>query len=165
MSTIRLFSSRLNYLSQTLAKIFVCLFLTVGLAGGTGTVFAQAPSAGLESESDQWRKNFDGQVAQELRENPSLRVSMLRVVTEQATDKENLKLPRTAEALLHIIETDSNQQRRLMAVQALSEIGPEHVGEKQYRKAMNRLYVLAEEESSKQVRCAAANVIKRYQAS
>lgn len=168
MNRTRPSSIRISRLFQTLAKMFACLLLTAGLAGGVGTASAQSTptgtSADAEAVSAQWLANFDLQAAHQLRQAPTARTSLLQVVVKQASNREDLHLPRTAEALLHVIEHDSSEQRRLMAIQALSAIGPEHIGQGQYDEAMSRLYTLAKEESSEQVRGAAADVISRYKA-
>jgi hypothetical protein len=52
----------------------------------------------------------------------------------------------------------------MMAVQALSEVGPAQVGEVRYGRAMNQLYALGQEETSDQVRGAIAEVVTNYQA-
>lgn len=165
MNLTPVFSSRNDRLLSTLFQVAASLFLAAGLAGGVQTASAQVSSASAEGASAQWTANFDLQVAHELRRTPSMRDSFLQVVIDQAPKNEDLRLPRTVEALLHIIESDASQQHRLMAVQALSTIGVEHVGEKRYNEAMSHLYALAEDESSERVRGAMADAINRYQAS
>ena len=168
MTRMHLPSIRIDRLFQTLAKMSACLLLAVGLAGGAGNASAQPTPTGISADAEsvpaQWLANFDLQAAHQLRQTSTFRTSLLQVVIKQASTREDLHLPRTAEALLHVIEHDPSPQRRLMAIQALSEIGPEHVGQEQYDEAMSRLYTLAEEEPSEQVRGAAADVISRYQA-
>jgi len=145
-----------------LVQAAAALLLALGLAGSATTASAQASSAAVEAQT-LWQNNFDTQVAQELRQRPSQRVSFLQVVTEQARTNDDLHLPETTDALLDIIETDANRRHRLMAVQALSKIGPEHLGEETYRQAMSRLYTLAEKDASKQVKSAIAEAINRAQ--
>jgi hypothetical protein len=150
-----------NHLFRTLAQTVGLLLLAAGLSGAATTASAQTPSAG--PEADQWRQNFDGQMARQLRQEPSLRADFIRVVTDLATRSEDLHLSRTAEALLEVIEEDSERNHRVLAVQALSAIGPEHLGEKQYERIISRLYALSEEDPSAVVQAAAADVITRYQ--
>ena len=52
----------------------------------------------------------------------------------------------------------------MLAIQALSVIGTEHLGEEQYGQVMNRLYALSKEDPSAEVRAAAGDLITRYQA-
>ncbi len=168
MNTTRLFSDRISSnrtgrLLRKLAQAAASLLLAAGLVGGAATASAQATSASAEANPAQWQANFDRQVAHELRQSPSVRASLLQVVTDQASRSEDLKLPRTTEALLHVVENDANQRNRLMAVQALYAIGSEHVGEKRHEEAMSRLYTLAEEEPSEKVRDAVADAIDRSQ--
>jgi hypothetical protein len=53
----------------------------------------------------------------------------------------------------------------MMAVQALSKIAPEQVGEARYDRAMSQLYALGEEESSDRVREAIADAIISHRTS
>jgi len=154
-----------NSLFSTLAQAAACLLLTVGLVGGTAVASAQTASTSAESASPQWQENFDEQVAPQLRQESSMRATLIQVVIEEASRDEDLNLPRTTEALLHVIENDTSQKHRLLAIQALSVIGPEHAGEKRYEEAMSRLYTLAEKEQSEQVRKGMISVIDRYQTS
>ena len=162
MDTILRSSDLSNCRCTPLVPAAAALLLVLGLAGSAATASAQAPTAEAEAQA-LWQNNFDTQVAQELRQRPSQRVSFLQVVTEQARTNDELHLPKTTDALLHIIETDANRWHRLMAVQALSKIGPEHLGEETYRRAMSRLYTLAEKDASKQVQSAIAEAINGAQ--
>jgi hypothetical protein len=155
------------HLLNRLTQLITGLLLIAGLAGGVATASAQAPASPTAEErsgAPYWQANFDEQVAQELQQNPSMRMSFLQVVVRQATAHEDLRLSQTADVLLDIIERDANRDHRLMALQALSAIGPEHVGEQRYEKLMGRLYTLAEQDSSSQIRKAAAGVINCHQA-
>lgn len=145
-----------------LVQAATVLLLALGLAGSAATASAQAPSADVEGHTI-WKNNFDEQVAQELQQQPARRVSFLRAVTEQARLNDDVRLSQTTQALLDIIETDPNRRHRLMAVQALSKIGPEHLGDDQYARAMTRLYTLAQKDASEQVRSAVAEAINRSQ--
>jgi hypothetical protein len=107
--------------------------------------------------------NFDLQAAHQLRETPAIRTSLIRVVIQQTAETEDLALPQTASALLHVIENGKSRKNRMMAVQALSKIAPEQVGEARYDKAMRQLYALGEKEPSDQVRKAIADAITSYQ--
>ncbi len=93
---------------------------------------------------------------------PSMRMGYIRAAIEVASNQENVDLSRTTGALLDIIEEDSNSENRRMAVQALHEIGPDHVGEQRYRQAMGQLHALMQAEKSKQVRDAAARALTQY---
>lgn len=117
-----------------------------------------------QGPSDQWQENFDEQMARQLKQEPSLRGSLIKVVIDQAAKKEDLRLSETADALLDVIEEDPGEQRRVLAIQALSVIGTEHLGEEQYGQVMNRLYALSKEDPSAEVRAAAGDLITRYQA-
>lgn len=165
MNTTRLPSVRADRLFRTLIKVAASFFLAVGLIGGAATASAQTPSASVEESPVQWQENFDEQVAPQLRQESSVRATLIRVVIEQASKDEDLNLSRTTEALLHVIENDTKQEHRLLAIQALSVIDPEQAGEKWYEEAMSRLYTLAEEEQSEQVRKVMTSVIDRYQTS
>lgn len=166
MHPTRLFFHSTNRLFKNLAQAAACVLLTAGLVGGAGIASAQSFSAsdGAESASARWLAKYDLQTAHQLRENPTVRTSVISVVIKQASEREALQLPQTAEALLHVVENSSNERERIMAIQALSEIGPEHVGELRYEEAMSRLYALGEEDPSEQVRGAVADAVKQYQA-
>lgn len=163
MNATRLLSNGIHQMSGRLVRGTVGLLLAVGLVGGAGIASAQEVSDGGGAASPRWRANFDLQMAHVIRQEPSLRNAALRVVIEQASAREALRLPQTTVALLSVIDEGTSQGEQLMAVQALSAIGPEHIGEKRYEQAMTRLYALAEEASSERVRGAAADVIRRYQ--
>ena len=150
-------------LFTTLAQA-AALLLAVGLAGGATSASAQTSSAGHRAPSDQWQENSDEQMARQLNQEPSLRGSLIRVVIDQAAKKEDLRLSETADALLDVIEEDPGEQRRVLAIQALSVIGTDHLGEEQYGQVMSRLYALSKEDPSAEVRAAAGDLITRYQA-
>jgi len=151
-------------LFTTLAQA-AALLLAAGLAGGAASASAQTSSAAdHRAPSDQWQENFDEQMARQLKQEPSLRGSLIKVVIDQAAKKEDLRLSETADALLDVIEEDPGEQRRVLAIQALSVIGTEHLGEEQYGQVMNRLYALSKEDPSAEVRAAAGDLITRYQA-
>ena len=150
-------------LFTTLAQA-AALLLAAGLAGGATSASAQTAPADHAAPSDQWQENFDEQMARQLKQEPSLRGSLIKVVIDQAAKKEDLRLSETADALLDVIEEDPGEQRRVLAIQALSLIGTEHLGEEQYGQVMNRLYALSEEDPSAEVRAAAGDLITRYQA-
>lgn len=153
-------------LFEGLVPLITGLLLVAGLVGGVTAASAQvpaSPNAEERADTPYWQANFDEQMAQELQQKPSMRGSFLQVLTSQATTHEDLRLSRTADVLLDIVEHDANRDHRLMALQALSAIGPEHVGEQEYRKMMGRLYTLAEQDSSPEVRKAAAGIISCYQ--
>lgn len=152
--------------SQRVFRGAASLLLAAGLvlAGGMTPASAQvSPSPNVEEMSVQWRAHFDEQAAQELRQKPSLRTDLLQIVIDQAAGHEQLDLPKTAGALLHVIENDSHRRHRLMAVQALGIIGAEHAGEAQYQEVMNRLYALMKEEPSDRLRGVAADAIDQFQ--
>ncbi|MEF8817826.1 MAG: hypothetical protein V5A20_12995 [Salinibacter sp.] len=102
-------------------------------------------------------------MARQLRQEPSLRADLMKVVIDQAAKKKDLRLSKTAGALLKVIEEESEKSRRVLAVQALSVIDPRHLGEKQYRQTMERLYALSKDELSAEVQIAVADVITQYQ--
>lgn len=167
LPSIRIDSIRTSRLFETLAKVAASLLLAAGLTGGAATASAQSPSASAdpasESVSAQWQEHFDEQMALQLRENSAGRASFIQVVIDQASKREDLKLPRASEALLHVIENDAKQERQMMAVQALSAIGPKHLEKEQYEQVMSRLYTLAEKASSEQLQNAIADAIEPYQ--
>ena len=151
-------------LFTTLAQAAALLLLAAGLAGSATSASAQTAPADHAAPSDQWQENFDEQMARQLKQEPSLQGSLIEVVIDQAAKKEDLHLSETADALLDVIEEDPGEQRRVLAIQALSAIGTEHLGEEQYGQVMNRLYALSEEDPSAEVRAAAGDLITRYQA-
>ncbi|PSQ93769.1 MAG: hypothetical protein BRD30_01200 [Bacteroidetes bacterium QH_2_63_10] len=150
-----------NRLFNTFAQTAALLLLATGLSGAATTASAQTPSA--SPEAGQWEENFDEQMARQLKQKPALRASLIEVVIDQALRKEDLRLTGTAEALLHVVEEGSDEQHRVLAIQALSVIGPEHLGEERYEQTMNQLYVLSEEDPSAEVQTAAAEVLTQYQ--
>lgn len=150
-------------LFKTFARAAALLLLAAGLSGAATTASAQTSPASPD-QPDQWAENFDEQMAHQLRQKPALRASSIQAVTGQAADKD-IRLTETAAALLHVVEEDPSEQHRMMAIQALSVIGPEHLGEKRYEQAMNRLYALSEEDPSAEIRTAAADALTQYQSS
>lgn len=160
-STSRLF----NRFGQVAAS----LLLAAGLVGGAGLASAQTSptpaSVEAEAGSARWLANFDLQVARQLREAPAVRTSLIGVLIQQSSEREDLALPQTASALLHVIENSGSRKDRMMAVQALSKIAPEQVGEARYDRAMSQLYALGEEESSDRVREAIADAIISHRTS
>lgn len=148
------------------ARAAVCLLLVLGLAGalGSGPAAAQSssPSADEKAYTDHWRAHFDVQTARMLRQRAWSRASQIRSVIGVAAELDRLDLSKTAEALFEIIESDSTVQHRRLAVRALRKIGPEHLGTRQYERAMERLYALMQEEPSRKVRNAGAKALALY---
>lgn len=149
------------------AIVFLALALSLG---GVLQVHPASAQASLQTPSDSknvtgtssWKAHFDKQIAHGLEQHPSLRASYILTVIEVTIENEYLDLPRTTEALLEVIDRDINRDHRLMAIQALHQIGIEHAGQKQYRQAMNRLQALVDGEPSEQVRLAAMAALTRY---
>lgn len=157
--------------SARLYRVVAGLLLAVGLglAGPLQVSSASAqsslkpsPDSKEATGSSHWPTHFDRQIAHALKQQPSIRTSSLEVVIEIAVENEHIDLFRTVGALLNIIEHDSNRAHRLMAVQALHQIGSEHVGTKRYRQAMSQLYTLTQSELPEQVRVAAEQTLSRY---
>lgn len=151
----------------TLSTASLVLGLGLTLLGPVGVSSASAQGSATPSAEDTsgvttWRANVDDQIASMLREEPSTRTSFIRVAIELAGDERRLDFVETSEALLEIIERDPIRRHRLMAVQALDTIAPEHVDQAHYRHLMGQLYMLMEGESSKQVRDVAAATLNRY---
>jgi hypothetical protein len=169
MRLTRLFFPSTSCLFNRLAQVAASLLLVAGLVGGAGLASAQPSptlgSAEAESVSAQWLANFDLQAAHLLREAPANRAALIEVLIHESSEREDLALPQTASALLYVIENSESRKDRMMAVQALSEIAPEQVGEARYDGAMSQLYALGEEESSERVRKAIADAIISHQTS
>lgn len=116
-------------------------------------------AAGFAISSSTWQTNFDEQAAKLLRGEyvDSIRDAALHNVIVVATQSPNdIDLSSTVGALLQIVENDADETRRLTAIQALHVIGTEHAKDHIYRRAMERLHQIVEEESSERVRGAAA---------
>jgi len=152
-----------------LGRVAAGFFLVLGL--GLGPMLAPSASAqaplqsspdAKEATSAHWSPHFDRQIAQALRQQPSMRAAHIQIVIEAAAGPDHPDLSRTVGALLHVIERDSNRDHRLMAVQALHQIGPEHVGTQRYRQAMSQLYTLTQSELPEAVRLAAERTLSRY---
>jgi hypothetical protein len=137
--------------------------LALGLIGAGPIASAQSTADAPETRSAQWQDHFDEQMARQLRQAPSLRASLIEVAIAQASKENAPSLSRTTEALLHVVDESPRQEHRVLAVQALSVIGPEHLGDKQYGRVIRRLYTLAETDPSAKVRTAVADVIARQQ--
>lgn len=115
--------------------------------------------------SPTWQSNFDAQAAQVLREedNPAIRTAMLNSVIIVATQHPTgIDLSATVGALLQVCKDDPDKQQRLMAIQALHAIGPEHALDQHYHRAMEHLYRIMQEEPSDQVRGAAAALVHNF---
>lgn len=151
-------------MGRGLAGFLLALGLILGgsLQGSPASAQSITPDAKEEAGSSPWPTTFDEQIAHGLKQEPSNRVSYLQVVIETAVHGERVDLSRTVRALLGVIETDANPARRLMAVQALHEIGPKHAGEKEYQRAMHRLHESMQSEPSEQIRVCAKRALARY---
>lgn len=157
--------------AKRLYRVAVGLLLAVvlGLAGpmqvssaSTQSSLQMSSEVKETTETSHWSAHFDRQIAHALKQEPSMHISSLRVVIEVALENEHIDLSRTVGALLNLIKRDSNSAHRLMAVQALHHIGPEHVGKKRYRQAMHQLYTLTQGELPEEVRVAAEQTLSRY---
>lgn len=151
----------------TLSTASLVLGLGLILLGPVGVSSASAqgsatPSAEETSGVTTWRANVDDQIASMLRGEPSARASFIRVAIELAEDERRLDFVETSGALLEIVDRDPVRRHRLMAVQALDKIAPEHLDQAHYRQVMGQLHTLMEGESSKQVRDVAAATLNRY---
>ena len=157
------------------------LLLIVGLPGSawaqsdapnsTGSLTPSAakieatPQKEFAIPSATWQSHVGEQMARVLREeeSASIRSTMLRNVIAVATRGPNgIDLSATVDPLLQICKDDLSEQRRLMAIQALLAIGPEHAGDRLYHHAMNRLYRLMQSEPSQHVRQVAATLLDTY---
>jgi hypothetical protein len=163
-----------------LAPLLACALL-VGLAlGPVETAQAQTdihpplpkveagpPSAGTDAlviTSAPWRAYFGEHAAEVLRgTDPKAKRAALRDLIAVARNSENtLDLSETVTPLVGIFEEGRSEDLSLMALQALHVIGPEHSSERRYREAMSKVYQIAQEKSSEEVRRAAASVLKTF---
>ena len=157
--------SRTTQLSRVAAGLLVAVGLGLGpmLASSAFAQTSPQPSPDAkEAPSAHWSSHFDRQIAHALRHEPSMRAGHIQIVIEAAAGPDHPDLSRTVGALLDVIERDSNRDHRLMAVQALHQIGPEHVGAQRYRQAMSQLYTLTQSELPEAVRLAAERTLSRY---
>lgn len=97
-----------------------------------------------------------------LRRNPSTRASFIHVAIELTEDETCLEFDQTSDALLEIVDRDPVRRHRLMTVQALHKIAPEHVDQVRHRQVMGRRHTLMEGEPFEQVRDVAAATLHRY---
>lgn len=163
-------SSSPHSLVQRLGRVAAGVVLAVGIGLSpmlVSSAFAQtasqsSPEAKEATGPAHWPARFDRQIAHALTREPSMRASHIQTAIEAAVETEALDLSRTVRALLDVIEHDMNQNHRLMAVQALHHIGPEHVGKKQYRQAMSRLYTLTQGALPAPVRVAAQRTLAHF---
>lgn len=118
----------------------------------------------LDITSTIWRAHFGAQAAWVLRnESPSAADELIHgLIVVATTDQNEIDLSHAVFPLLQVVETSSNEARRLMALQALNTIGTEHASSRLYHRAMERLYDTAQEERSERVRRAAADVLNTY---
>jgi hypothetical protein len=156
--------SRATQLGRVATGFFLVVGLVAPMLAPSASAQASLPSSpdAKEATSAHWSPHFDRQIAQALRQQPSMRAAHIQIVIEAAAGPDHPDLSRTVGALLHVIERDSNRDHRLMAVQALHQIGPEHVGAQRYRQAMSQLYTLAQSELPEAVRLAAERTLSRY---
>ena len=103
--------------------------LALGLVGAGPVASAQSTADAPKARSAQWQDHFDEQMARQLRQAPSLRASLIEVAIAQASKENAPSLSRTTEALLHVVDESPRQEHRVLAVQALSVIGPELAGD------------------------------------
>jgi len=162
-----------------LFSLLACVLL-VGLAvGPAGTAQAQteiqpplpkvetAPTSGTNAlviTSAPWRAYFGEHAADVLREGaPEAKRAALRDLIAVVPNTEGtIDLSETVTPLVGILEESRSEDLTLMALQALRVIGPEHSSERRYRKAMSKVYQIAQEKSSEEVRRAAASVLKTF---
>ena len=158
------------------------MLLALGLASpaqaqSTVPPFAQADSSAPYVEEDAprsrpltvrsatWRSHFDEQAAQVLRETDatSARTTVLRdVIIIAAHASDAIDLTSTVHALVDVCEHNTDEQRRLMAIQALHEIGTDQASTPVYREALQRLHRIAQTDPSERVRRAAAEVLHAF---
>lgn len=147
----------------------LALFVLVGQPRLAGAQDAQAvpfsPESKIESLAPTWRAHFGQQAGRLLEEDSSeaVRETVLRALSRVADRRPTVDLSATIRPLLHILKTDSDPQRRLMAIQILHNIGHEQVEPDLYRSAMKQVASLAEEAPSQQVRRAATACLRIYQ--
>lgn len=126
-----------------------------------------APTSGIDAlviTSAPWRAHFGQYAAEVLRgTDPKVKRAALRDLIAVARHSEDtLDLSETVTPLVEIFEEGRSEDLSLMALQALRVIGPEHSSERRYREAMSKVYQIAQEKSSEEVRRAAASVLKTF---
>lgn len=109
-----------------------------------------------------WNANFDAQAATMLEpgHSASIRETVLHNVIEVALQHpDEIDFSSTVDALLEVVEEDGVEMRRLMALQALHVIGTEHAHKKYYRRGVEHLYQIMQEEPCERLRSAAADLL------
>jgi hypothetical protein len=157
---------------QSVALLGLMAVLAIGLAGPVqaqssasavpGAVLDEAETA----KQGRWKPHFDEQIARTLRAPSSEqgRTSFLQTLIDVAVEEETMDFSAAVPALLHVCEHDSDPTRRLLALQALDLIAPEHTDEVRYRDVLARLYATVQDDPSPSVRRAVSSMLKAYQA-
>ncbi len=124
----------------------------------------RAPTA-IGVTSGPWRAHFGEYAAEVLRTaGPEARKEAMHNLIAIAVPPTGrpIDLSATLPQLLEVVEHSSSEESRLMAVQALQVIGTDHARASRYRRAMEELYRIAQEEPSDRVRDAAASVLHDF---
>ncbi len=118
----------------------------------------------FEVTSALWRVHFGDYAADVLRgAGPDAkREVMLDLIVVARNDNGRTDLSATLSPLLEIVKNGASSEHRLLALQAIHLIGTEHSMASRYRRAMEKLYRIAHEISSDNVRRGAADVLMDY---
>lgn len=107
-----------------------------------------------------WRAHFGEHAAKVLRRaDPETKREAMCDLIALTMNSNSIDLTATLPQLLSIAEHGTSELSRLVAVEALQEIGTEHSQEPRYRKAMEKLSRIAQEESSNRVRRGANDLL------
>jgi len=147
------------------------LLLTVGLAGpvqaqstpsGSAARSASDGAEATETTRERWKSHFGEQIAHALRDSSSgrMRATLLRTLIDVAIEEGSaMDFSAAVSALLRVVEHDPVPRRRLLALQALSLVGPERADEARYRSVMARLRTRLPDDPSPPVRRAVASML------
>lgn len=148
-----------------MAVLGLAAVLAVGLAGpvqAQSTSSAPDDPTAAESAQGQWKAHFDEQIARALRDSSSgrMRATLLQTLIDVAIEEGGpMEFSAAVPALLRVVEHDAEPRRRLLALQALSLIGPKQTDEARYRRIMTRLRARVPDDASPPVRRAVASLL------
>lgn len=127
---------------------------------------ASAPANALRITAAPWRAHFGEQAAKVLREyGPKAKQAVMRdLIAAAKTGQRGIDLSAAVAPLLQVAQNGSSEGHRIMALQALEAIGPEHSSELLYEQAVKQLRSDLSEEPSDRVRRVTRTVINGFYA-
>lgn len=125
---------------------------------------ANMPTSALGIASASWRTHFGEQAAEVLRRQGASaeQAGMQDLIAVAKTGQRGIDLSAAVAPLLQVAEGGSTENHRIMALQTLQAIGPEHSSELLYEQAVEQLRSGLSTEPSERVRRVTRTVINGF---